>query len=223
MRITGHSSIAQKKWQRKRKEKIMDIEFKAFPKIARLSREVIITEKIDGTNAQVFITENGDMFCGSRSGWITPEKDNYGFAAWATENQEALLRLGPGRHYGEWWGRGIQRGYGLEERRFSLFNVERWRLPGETPKRIPKEDPRIVEYQEVLPEGIGLVPVLARGLFDTALVNEAMEALWRYGSFAAPGYMNPEGIICFHIAGNVAFKKTFEKDSMPKALAKGGS
>ena len=32
-------------------------EFIEFPKMARLSRECVITEKIDGTNAQIFIEE----------------------------------------------------------------------------------------------------------------------------------------------------------------------
>ena len=31
------------------------IQFKEFPKMPRLSREMIITEKIDGTNASIFI------------------------------------------------------------------------------------------------------------------------------------------------------------------------
>ena len=31
--------------------------FTEFPKMARFARECIITEKIDGTNAQVFIAE----------------------------------------------------------------------------------------------------------------------------------------------------------------------
>ena len=57
-------------------------DFKPFPKMARLSREIIITEKLDGTNAQVFITEDGDLFAGSRTRWITPQDDNYGFARW---------------------------------------------------------------------------------------------------------------------------------------------
>jgi len=48
-----------------------NIEFKEFPKIARLSRECIITEKIDGTNASILITDDGDMFFGSRTRWIT--------------------------------------------------------------------------------------------------------------------------------------------------------
>jgi len=31
------------------------MEFTEFPKIARLSREVIVTEKIDGTNGCIYI------------------------------------------------------------------------------------------------------------------------------------------------------------------------
>ena len=34
-------------------------EFQPFPKIPRLSREIVITEKIDGTNAQILITDDG--------------------------------------------------------------------------------------------------------------------------------------------------------------------
>jgi hypothetical protein len=32
----------------------------------------------------------------------------------------------------------------------------------------------------------------------------------------APGFMKPEGIVVYHIQGNVAFKKTFEKDNTGK-------
>src|SRR5687768_207065 len=85
--------------------------FQPFPKIARFSREIVITEKIDGTNAQVFIDESGNVIAGSRSRWITPQDDNFGFAKWVAENRIDLLGLGPGRHYGEWWGLGVQRGY----------------------------------------------------------------------------------------------------------------
>ena len=95
----------------------MITEFEKFDKIARLSRNCIITEKIDGTNAQVFIGENGEFLTGSRNRWITPEDDNAGFARWALENKEKLLQLGPGRHFGEWWGSGIQRRYGLDRKR----------------------------------------------------------------------------------------------------------
>ena len=80
------------------------MEFKGFPKMARLSREIIVTEKIDGTNAQVFITDDGDVMAGSRTRWIYPGDDNFGFAAWVQEHRDELLTLGPGQHFGEWWG-----------------------------------------------------------------------------------------------------------------------
>jgi hypothetical protein len=38
-----------------------DEQFTAFPKMARLQREVLISEKIDGTNAQVYITDDGKI------------------------------------------------------------------------------------------------------------------------------------------------------------------
>jgi hypothetical protein len=31
--------------------------------------------------------------------------------------------------------------------------------------------------------------------------------------------MKPEGVVVFHTAGNVGFKRTLEKDEMPKVLA----
>jgi len=204
--------------------------------MARLSREVIITEKIDGTNAQLLIAELANdesipahslgvfdhggklhyMAAGSRTRWITPEVDNAGFAAWVASNFEHLKTLGPGRHFGEWWGQGIQRKYGMSEKRWSLFNVARWCLHGETPQIIPTADPRIVKTQDVLPPCCHLVPLLYRGEFKTEWVEAALERLRRFGSAAAPGFMKPEGVVCFHVAGNVGFKKTLEKDEAPK-------
>ena len=195
-------------------------EFEPFPKMARLSREIIVTEKIDGTNAQILITDGGDMFTGSRNRWITPADDNYGFARWAQNNRKSLIAgLGPGRHFGEWWGSGIQRGYGLRngEKRFSLFNVQRWCLAGETPQQIPCADPRVEKWQDVLPECCGLVPVIYRGEFDVRWINRCVELLDRYGSYAVKGFMNPEGVVVYHTAANVGFKKTIHNDDVPKS------
>lgn len=176
-------------------------EFVEFPKIARLSREIVVTEKLDGTNAQVFITEEGDLFAGSRSRWITPEADNYGFARWAYGEKSDLLKLGPGSHFGEWWGAGIQRRYGLTEKRFSLFNVSRWGAA------------------EGRPFCCGAVPTLYVGDFDTDAINAQLSRLRLEGSIAAPGFMNPEGIVIYHTAARALFKKTLHKDEVPKALA----
>lgn len=181
-------------------------DFVSFPKLGRFSREVIITEKLDGTNAQVFIQEDGTMLVGSRNRWITVKDDNYGFARWCEINKDELVKLGPGRHFGEWWGSGIQRGYGLVngEKRFSLFNVGRW--------------------NEVTPSPAccHVVPTLWRGVESNGLipVYPCIAELKELGSKAAPGFMKPEGIIIFHVAGNVGFKKTLENDDQPKSVQK---
>jgi hypothetical protein len=197
-------------------------EFIEFTKIPRLSRDMIVTEKIDGTNGSIFI--NGDLntdefLVGSRTRWITPETDNHGFAKWAYEHKTELMGLGPGRHFGEWWGSGIQRGYGLPkgEKRFSLFNVTRWCLYGTEPQQIPTGDPRQVKMQEMLPACVGLVPVLYRGPFSLEAVEIQLYQLASLGSQAAPGFMNPEGVVVFHVAGNCMFKKTIKGDEVPKS------
>jgi len=186
-------------------------EFVEFNKIARLSRECVITEKIDGTNAQIFIGDDGEFLTGSRTRWITPENDNQGFARWAFEHREELLQLGPGRHFGEWWGSGIQRGYGLlkGEKRFSLFNVNRWGAGRDTEK-----------YPSDCPACCGAVPILYTGIFDTAFIEGQLTLLKAIGSKAAPGFMNPEGIVIYHKAANILFKKTIEKDESPKQKEK---
>lgn len=201
--------------------------------MARLSRECIITEKIDGTNASVYISEgfedagNPDskiiacfdglaIRAGSRTRWITPSDDNFGFAQWVSDNAAELVKLGPGHHFGEWWGQGIQRKYGMSEKRWSLFNVSRWALHGTEPNQIPTADPRIVKMQDVLPPCCHLVPVLYRGEFCTREVAECLYDLKVGGSQAAPGFPKPEGVVVYHVAGNIGFKKTIEKDDEPK-------
>ena len=173
------------------------MEFKAMQKIPRLSRDCVITEKLDGTNASVLIGEAGEFFTGSRTRWITPEQDNYGFSAWAHAHREELMLLGPGHHFGEWWGAGCQRGYGLPEKRFSLFNTARW-----------LDAPR--------PACVHVVPVLYAGPFTTAAVEAAVERLAAEGSMAAPGFMDPEGVIVYHEASGALFKKTVKGDEAGK-------
>lgn len=187
-------------------------DFVAFPKIARLSREIVITEKIDGTNGVIKIYIDSDaqlgVVAGSRTRWITPEDDNHGFAKWVDEhNDELITGLGYGTHYGEWWGSGIQRGYGLTkgEKRFSLFNVKRW----------TDED-----GCDICPSCCEVVPVLGVGEFSTNLVEACLANLKEYGSKAVSDYMNPEGIVIYHTGANMMFKKTIEKDDEWKGKAK---
>jgi hypothetical protein len=176
--------------------------FIEFPKLSRLSRECVITEKIDGTNAQIYISDDLEtVMAGSRTRWITPKDDNYGFAGWVEANKEELLKLGPGRHFGEWWGKGIQRKYGMTSKVFSLFNTARW------------------SDDAVRPACCRVVPVIYSGLFTTGIVQGAIDYLALHGSLAAPGFMKPEGVVVYHTAAGISFKKTIEKDESPKSLA----
>jgi hypothetical protein len=167
------------------------VEFREFQKIPRLNREVIVTEKIDGTNACVVVGEDGSVGAQSRSRIITPQDDNYGFAKWVQENADELRTLGPGYHYGEWWGHGIQRNYKLAEKRFSLFNVSRW--------------------GDARPACCHVVPVITSAN-NFSVAEPALQALRDHGSYAAPGFMKPEGIVLFHTQSNLLFKVTLEKD-----------
>jgi hypothetical protein len=191
-------------------------EFESFQKIGRLSRDMVITEKLDGTNAQVMIRVLPDdevmptdtpltavhgnllFYAGSRTRWITPADDNFGFARWVADNTAELAKLGEGRHFGEWWGQGIQRKYGMKEKRWSLFNIRKW------------------SDEAVRPACCHVVPVLYRGDFNTNDVYLTMSRLADSGSIAAPGFMNPEGVVIFHTQSGALFKKTFERDDAGK-------
>lgn len=190
-------------------------EFRAWPKTPRLRREVVITEKIDGTNACVIVDDEG-VYAQSRKRLITPTDDNFGFAAWVDDNWRELAEvLGHGYHYGEWWGHGIQRGYGLSkgDRRFSLFDVRRY-----------------AEVDLSAVPGLGLVPELfPRLLREQPLmladddVQMSLDYLKDFGSLAAEGFDRPEGIVVFHRDARQAFKVLLESDDVPKSVVQGES
>lgn len=173
-----------------------EMTFQAFPKIARLCRDVIVTEKIDGTNASIWIDGVGTVRAASRNRFITTEDDNFGFARWVRDNEDELRRLGPGSHFGEWWGKGIQRGYGVPDKRFSLFNVSRW-----------LDD-------AARPACCRVVPIMYQGPMTQFMggLNHVLADLASAGSLAAPGFMQPEGIVVFHASANVLFKRTLDGD-----------
>ena len=179
---------------------IPNIPFESFGKLHRFNREICVTEKLDGTNAQIYINDTGDeIFAGSRNRWITSEDDNHGFAKWVQANKQELLKMGPGHHFGEWWGAGIGRKYGLKEKRFSLFNTARW-------------------TEENKPACCSVVPVIWKGLMDDFDSNEVLIKLKTKGSVAAPGFMNPEGIVIYHVHSGHSYKKTLDHNDVCKGL-----
>jgi len=199
-------------------------DFTPYPKTPRLFRDMTITEKIDGTNsAIVILPENefmGDNFANasyfsvawdsdnepyriaaqSRKRFIRPGDDNFAFGEFVWDYADELVSLlGTGRHFGEWFGKGIQRGYDMDHKRFSLFNTSRWADTLHTD----------------LP--VSTVPILMESdRFDTHDVEYTLECLKDYGSYAAPGYEDPEGVVVFHHAANQTFKVLVENDHLPK-------
>ena len=215
------------------------IEFQAWPKIPRLNRDITITEKIDGVNAAVGIVSRAEclgvwprtdvcitdsqflVYAQSRTRIITPEEDNKGFAKWVWNHAEELASiLGPGLHFGEWWGNGIGRGYGLDQgdKRFSLFNTARW-----NDETLGKREGFLLT-----PVGLGVVPVLYEGPFTNGPYsetvydpwNEALYDLATDGSKAVPGFNRPEGVVIYHHAANSCFKITLEHDDSPKEVVR---
>lgn len=204
-----------------------DIPFEPLPKTHRLERDIVITEKIDGATAGIYCEPFLDnpnvvefVHAASRKRWIEPEEDNYGFAAWVEKNAGTLANdLGVGMHFGEWWGSGIRRGYGLTngEKRFSLFNTRLW-----GPKVEEHEETTVTIDHHFDTLGVASTPILYEGpfTFKTGLGEvhmilpwvEAARLLERDGSVASPGFMDPEGVVIFHKAAQVCFKWTLDGD-----------
>lgn len=214
------------------------VQFEEWPKTTRLFRDCIITEKLDGTNACVIFKKldmknpNGSigairvfardgsyygLFAQSRKRLITPESDNYGFATWALANHEELWYiLGEGRHFGEWWGQGIQRKYDMPQKVFSLFNTTKWFAP-------VAADPGDSPVQRALEMNIcvDVVPTLEQCKFDSGRIRSVGNLLFETGSMATEKYTGkifdrPEGICVYHTASGAVFKYTFDNNDQGK-------
>lgn len=186
--------------------------FEANPKITRLYRDIVVTEKIDGTHGALFIdTEDGTFQAASRNRFVLPGKstDNFGFATWAYEHRDALTELlGHGIHRGEWFGIGIQRNYINKSlgtpKQFALFNTSRWSaadIAGLTATNGSPLIPRLT-----------VVPVLYEGCFSQNAIEDEMFALATKGSALVPGFMDPEGLVIYHTHSRQSFKWTLGGD-----------
>lgn len=207
------------------------MEFIEFPKIPRLRRRVVVSEKIDGTNAQVNIrpagpeTDSKDPFengydiqvetpdglqaylrSGSRNRWLplpgSGGDDNFGFSRWAQENAPELAKLGVGAHFGEWYGSKIGRTYGL--------------INGEKHFTLFNVD-RWRDGRAARPACCQVVPILGEGVegqdFQLSTIIERLQVL---GSVMVPGFMKPEGVVVWHSATRGSTKITLENDDVPK-------
>lgn len=184
--------------------------YPSFPSIERLENlHCVITEKIDGTNGLIeyWIDSNPNHFpyCqvrfGSRNRYITTTDDNSGFANFFFSHKSRILEIIGNleepptqsiRIYGEWFGKGIQRGYGLDQKYFMPFSSF-W-----AEKMIEAGIPNIKEPA-----------ILYTGKFIEAEVDHQMGILKFDGSHVVPGYRNPEGIVIYFSHYNFRLKQTF--------------
>jgi len=98
------------------------------------------TVKIHGTNSGVSYNSTNGMYFQSRKNVITPQKDNAGFAFWADSKRDVFTdlinkiieenKIDTSKQtitiYGEWAGKGIQKGIAVAElpKSFYLFGVK---------------------------------------------------------------------------------------------------
>lgn len=125
--------------------------------------------------------------------------DMSGLAAWVDRHAAELVRvLGPGVHSGTWWGYKIRRGYGLfpDDRRFSLFNTERWSHLNGT--QVP---------------GLYCAPILWQDTLGPDTLKQFLRVLDRASkmSAAVPGWECPQGVILYHRDGNMMFQYLFSE------------
>lgn len=186
------------------------VEFRSFPEIKKIGAlNMSITQKIHGTNAHVLVFKNEsgelDLVVGSRTRFITPFKDNYGFASHVSDNKQAFIELlGEGRHDGEWAGPGINSGEGLTEKKFILF------------------EPRKYRDRPLLPPQTTVVPTLYEGKADFEQIQKAMDDLKTNGSKLVPGFMRPEGIVVR--VGHDRYKVVFDPEETKwKSAPEGGN
>ncbi len=177
---------------------IIDVPFESYPKIENIKKIYMsVTQKIHGTNGQIYITCNGkdyNIYAGSRNRWLSLNNDNAGFARFVHDNRHEIVNLlGEGRHFGEWAGEGINTGEGMKEKKFFLFDWRRW-------QKMP------------LPKGIDSVPVLYTGDWSRQQLEAIMQDLKLNGSRIVPGYMKPEGIV-INLAGKL-YKKVFDEEEV---------
>ena len=90
------------------------MEFKKYQHVERigtsgveglLNGKCYITPKIDGTNASIWLGEDGEVHCGSRKRDLTVGDDNAGFREWVNMHpnfKEYLVAHPTHRLYGEW-------------------------------------------------------------------------------------------------------------------------
>ena len=154
--------------------------FKPWGKIGREDALfVTLTEKMNGTSVCVIVGSDSEVLGSqSRNRLLTVDKDHYGFAKWVEENKGCLSGLGPGHHFGEWAGLGIEKNpHNLLKKEFFLFDTRTWDDASK-------------------PDCCSVVPVLYEGLLSKGIINAELDRL-KEASVINPEVTH-EGVIAYY-------------------------
>jgi hypothetical protein len=148
--------------------------------------------KIDGTNSQAYLGEDGTLRAGSRNRELTPDNDNAGFCKYAMQEirlQEYLKKHPTHRLFGEW----------LVPHSLKTYRDDAWKTyyifdvceeNGEETRYLPYE-----EYKILLEEfGIDYIPPIAT--IENPTIEDLTNLLEKTGNFLIKdGAGNGEGIV----------------------------
>ena len=214
------------------------VEFEAWPKTPRLNRDIVITEKIDGTNSAIQIiklTEENSFEVDEDLRQFTNDTDNAKVTAFYFVDGEQYAVIAQSRN------RIITPGKGTDNAGFAgwvrvngpslvadlgegIHYGEWW---GQSIQHGYGMDRKVFSLfnthhwgaANFKTENLRVVPVLYAGPFSQNEINKVLEDLNKFGSYARAFHPKPEGIIIYHTAAKQVFKVLCENDEIPKGLA----
>lgn len=205
--------------------------FQEFPKLTRFSHDWVVTEKIDGTNAQIYIEQLDSLINEnpSLSRGTAPDDDlilkivcagGLDYAVMAGSRNRMLSR----RTDNHGWAKFVQEN---AEVLYDTLGVGRhfgeWFGLGIGKRQYDLKEKRFALFNVSrwanveLPPQVMTAPVLFEGyLADSTQFGTILSDLRQKGSRVTEGFMNPEGIVMFHRPSQTLFKKTFDYDELGK-------
>lgn len=216
-------------------------EFKSWGKIRRRYRDIVITEKINGTNAAVVIlsvdplqaeTLDGrdDIKVIAKSSSVFSPTDAQEIIGTLEEHYvvyaQSRNKVIDPQHDNAGFARYVW------DNAWELISVlgvgthfgEWWGSGIQNSYGLAKGEKRFSLFNALkwtnedlsrVPN-LGVVPILYQGMNTDEAVKSAVEYLDVNGSVASPGFMDPEGVIIFHTADHGMEKVTLYNDEKPK-------
>jgi hypothetical protein len=205
------------------------IAFQEFPKIPRYRREVIITEKIDGTNACVAWVPMTDEIRGDQNIIAVRNiKDQHGTdrGEYALVAQSRSKFITPARvkpkndnhGFAAWVDENVDEltklGPGYHYGEWWAMGIQRGYI--QQRKRFSLFNvSRWGEGKQERPACCDVVPLL--GMHTPDKIDTVLDVLRNSGSVAAPGFLHPEGIVIWHSQSKQYYKILLDSDDTPKS------